>query len=912
MPYSVYEHLGLGELKHISTSLQFSDRSVKYPRGIIEDVLIHVDHFILPADFVILDMEEAEISGRELPLILGRPFMATVFEALKRPIDPYDCFHLEVMDCIIENTFIESSLKDPLEICISQHRMSFEKATILAAEADLNAVTSYLPWSQPKFEILPSSHAKLIPSIVQPPKLELKPLPTILKYVYLGDSETLPVIIAADLSQTEEEKLIRIHLEADSKPSREAQRCLNPNMKEVVRAEVLKLLDVGIIYPISDNKWVSPVQVVPKKSGITVVKNEHNELIPQRTVTGWWVCIDYRKLNSATRKDHFPLPFIDQMLERLAGHSHYCFLDGYSGYNQIPIVPEDQDKTTFTCPFDTFAYRRMPFGLCNAPATFQKCMMSIFSDMVERFIEVFMDDFLNFRGIVLGHMISSQGIEVDRAKVELISKLPPPISVKEVRSFLGHAECLTAFETLKKELTQAPDWTLPFEIMCDASDYAIGAVLRQRVDKLPHVIYYASRTLNDAQMYYSTTEKELLVVVFALEKFRSYLIGSKVIIFSDHAALRHLLTKKDAKPRLLRWILLLQEFDLDIKDKKGIKNVVADHLSRLVQEGGDLPINESFPDEQLFSIEQLPWCQRTGNLSSRSQMPLTNILEVELFDVWGIDFMGPFPISHGYLYIIVAVDYVSKWVEALPARTNDHKVVLNFLKEHIFTRFGTPRAIISDGGSHFINKPFDALMRKYNVTHKVATPYHPQTSGQVEVSNREIKHILEKTVNQNRKDWALRVSDACWAYRTAFKTPLGMSPYRLVFGKASGIARKLQLNELAELRNEAYENAKIYKDKTKIAHDKALVPKHFEPNQKVLLFNSRLRLFPGKLRSRWSRPFLVVLVFPHRAVEIQDMKTSSVFKVNGHHLKPYLEQIDTLQEQTKTLKVLYLDTPPSM
>ncbi|CAL2254704.1 unnamed protein product [Prunus armeniaca] len=281
--------------------------------------------------------------------------------------------------------------------------------------------------------------------------------------------------------------------------------------------------------------------------------------------------------------------------------------------------------------------------------------------MVERFIEVFMDDFSVFgssfdqclhhlslmlqrcqetnlilnwekchfmvkRGIVLGHIISSQGIEVDRAKVELISKLPPPISVKEVCSFLGHAECLTAFETLKKELTQAPiirapDWTLPFEIMCDASDYAIKAVLGQRVDKLPHVIYYASRTLNDAQLNYSTTEKELLAVVFALEKFRSYLIGSKVIIFSDHAALWHLLTKKDAKPRLLRWILLLQEFDLDIKDKKGIENVVADHLSRLVQEGGDLPINESFLDEQLFSIEQLPWYADIVNYLAQKYIP---------------------------------------------------------------------------------------------------------------------------------------------------------------------------------------------------------------------------------------------------------------------------------------------------
>ncbi|CAL9029758.1 unnamed protein product [Prunus brigantina] len=278
------------------------------------------------------------------------------------------------------------------------------------------------------------------------------------------------------------------------------------------------------------------------------------------------------------------------MLERLACHSHYCFLDGYSGYNQIAIAPEDQEKTTFTCPFGTFAYRRMPFGLCNAPATFQRCMMSVFSDMVERFIEVFMDDFSVFgsnfdnclnhlqlvlkrceecnlvlnwekchfmvqQGLVLGHVISSRGIEVDKAKIDIISKLPPPTSVKGVRSFLGHAGfyrrfikdfskisrplcallskdvefiwtegCMNAFNTLKKLLTSAPimmapDWNLPFELMCDASDYALGAVLGQRVKKVPHAIFYASRTLNDAQLNYSTTEKELLAVIFALEKF---------------------------------------------------------------------------------------------------------------------------------------------------------------------------------------------------------------------------------------------------------------------------------------------------------------------------------------------------------------------------------------------------------
>jgi len=167
-------------------------------------------------------------------------------------------------------------------------------------------------------------------------------------------------------------------------------------MKEEVRKEVLKLLEAGLIYPISDSAWVSPIQVVPKKGGMTFVQNARNDLIPTRTVTGWQICIDYRKLNEATRKDHFPLPFMDQMLERLTGQTYYCFLDGYSGYNQIMVDLRDQEKTAFTCPFGSFAYRRMPFGLCNAPATFQRCMLAIFSDMVEKSNEVFMDDFSVF------------------------------------------------------------------------------------------------------------------------------------------------------------------------------------------------------------------------------------------------------------------------------------------------------------------------------------------------------------------------------------------------------------------------------------------------------------------------------------------------------------------------------------
>ncbi|CAN6576718.1 unnamed protein product [Malus baccata var. baccata] len=892
MPYSIYASMNLGVLKNDGVIIQLADRSNAYPKGDLEDVLMQVNHLIFPADFYVLEMDESD-HAPSLPILLGRPFMKTartkidVFngtlsmefdgevvnfnlsDSIKYPSEDHSCFSIDIIDSLVQG-YLEDLNDDAFEKVITRGMELKTKGADPMLTHSTNETLHAMPPSEefielvaaleslPKhggkslnFDSIPISTNKLLPSIIQAPIFDLKPLPSHLKYIFLGENETLPAIISSSLTAQEEEKLVRvlkefkfalgwtladikgispttcihhIFLEEGAKPTREAQRCLNPPMMEVVKKEIIKLLDCGVIYPISDSRCVSPIQCVPKKSGVAVVENAENELVPTRIQTGWRVCIDYRKLNATTRKDHFPLPFLDQMLERLASHTFYCFLDGYSGYNQIVIALDYQEKTTFTCPFGTFAYRRMPFSLCNAPATFQRCMVSIFSDYVERIIEIFIDDFnvfgnsfyncldnltlilkccvetnlvLNWekchfmvkQGIVLGHIISEKGIEVDKSKIDLVHYLPSHTSVREVRSFLGHAgfyrqfikdfskiaqplcrllqkevsfefnkACEEAFNHLKDLLTTAPiltppDWSIPFELMCDASDYALGAVLGQRKNKLPHVIYYASRTLNDAQLNYSTTEKELLAVVFALDKFRSYLIGTKVIFFTDHAALRYLFTKKEAKPRLIRWMLLLQEFDIEIKDKKGSDNVVADHLSRLVPEEEVLPISETFPDEQLLSIK-------------------VPIFVVEIFYVWGIDFMGPFPSSFGFNYILLAIDYVSKWVEAKATQTNDSKVVADFVKTNIFSRFGMPRVLISDGGSHFCNRTIEALLKKYHVTHKVSTPYHPQTNGQAEVSNREIKQILEKTVGPNRKDWSLRLDDALWAYRMAYKTPI--------------------------------------------------------------------------------------------------------------------------------------------
>nr|GEW88512.1 reverse transcriptase domain-containing protein [Tanacetum cinerariifolium] len=909
MPLSVWEGLSLSELTPTCMNLELADRSVSKPIDFEPDPRVSL---ILGRCFLKTGRALIDVHKGELTLRIRNEAITYNLDQTVRYSTNYNQMMTNKIDVICEMYSQEvlsfsdvtasgnpTPYDDPFVFAASLTLTLFEDSdfllfeeavAFLGLEDDLNSPKFKPFYYDPEGDILLlkailnseplpplPNHEQYMPSykkelkvcevktvksfIDEPPEVELKDIPPHLEYAFLEGNNKLPVIIAKELGDEEKSALIKvlkshkqaiawklsdiqgmnpefcthkILMEEDYKLAMQHQRRVNPKIQDIIKKEVEKLLDAGLIYPISDSPWVSPVYCVPKKGGFTVVENEENELILTRLVTGWRVCIDYRKLNEATRKDHFPLPFMDQMIERLARNEYYCFLDSFS-----------------------------------------RCMLAIFHDMVEKTMEVFMDDFSVFgnsfenclsrldkmlqrcedtnlslnwekshfmvkEDIVLGHKISKNRIEVDRAKFDVIAKLPHPTTVKGIRSFLGHAgfyrrliqdfskisrsmthllkkntpfiffeDCIKAFQTLKKKLTEAPiliapNWDLPFELMRDVSDFTIGAVLGQRHEKNFKPIHYASKTMNDAESNYTTTEKEMLAVVYAFEKFRSYLIMNKSIVHTDHSALKYLFAKKDAKAGLLcaSWFADFVNYhagNLIVKEPLDI--LVACHNGPTGgHPGSNLTTKKIFnsgffwptiyKDAYEF-VKNCDSCQRQGKISQRDDMPQNSIQACEIFNMWGIDFMGPFSSSRGNKYILVAVNYLSKWVEAKALPTNDARVVCKFLKA-LFARFGSPRAIISDRGTHLCNDQFAKVMLKYGVTHRLSTAYHPQTIGQVEVSNRGLKRILKRTIGENRASWSDKLDDALWAFRTTYKTPIGCTSYKLVYGKACHLSIELE------------------------------------------------------------------------------------------------------------------------
>nr|GEU98374.1 reverse transcriptase domain-containing protein [Tanacetum cinerariifolium] len=784
MPLSVWNKLSLPELFPICMTLELADRSISCPVGVAEDVFVKVGKFHFPTDFVVIDFDAdprvllilrrsflktrhalIDVYEGELTLHVGNKAVTFNLDKTLRYFANYDdesinridvidvaCkeYSQEVLvffvsgnptsytepivstssptltpfrdsDFILEETDTFLAIED--ELISSEINDSYydSEGDILLLEEFLNDDPSLPPLPLQELKVVEPKNEKS--SIDEPPVVELKDLPPHLEYVFLEEFYTHKIL-----------------MEHDFKPVVQHQRRVNPYIHEVIKKEVLKLLDAELIYPISDSPWV------------------------------------------------------------------------YDGY------PSRYDQKTMEVFMDDFLVFRNSFGTCLSHLD----KMLKWCEDTNLCLNWEKSHFMVKEGIVLRHKISKNKIEVDKAKVDVIAKLPHPTTVKGIRSFLGHAsfyrrfiqdfskiarpmtrliekdtpfifskECIEAFQYLKKKLTEAPilvapDWDLPFELMCDASNFSI-----------------------------------------ANERITPSCLKSMRIKSSDGVFTAR-------KP-----LIFLRLATMDLPGRPELH------------------------------------CQKGGKISQRDEMPQNAIQVCEIFDVWGIDFLGPFPSSRGNKYILVAVDYLSKWVKVKALPTNDARVML-----------------------------------KYDVTHRLATAYHPQTSGQVEVSNRGLKRILERTIGENRASWSDKLDDALWAFRTAFKTPIECTPYKLVYKKAchlpielehkaywalkyanfnlltAGDHQKVELNELNKLRDQAYENSLIYKEKTKRIHDSKIKDLIFNVGDRVLLFSSRLKIFSGKLKTRWTRPFTVTQVFLYGTVELSQTDRPN-FKVNGHRLKHY-------------------------
>nr|GEU96289.1 DNA-directed DNA polymerase [Tanacetum cinerariifolium] len=563
MPLSVWNKLSLHNLSPTCMTLELADHLISRSVGVAKDVYVKVGTFHFPSDFVVVDFD----ADPRVPLILERSFLKT------------------------ERALIEV-FKGELTLRVGKGAITFNLDQTSRYSANYSDMTAkridvidmaYEEYSQEVFVFLNDFLLEEVDAFLAleddptSPEVDQSYLDSegdiLLLEAFLNDDPSLPPPNQGNYLSEVRKELKICEAESDKYSIDEP---LEVELKDLPPYLEYAFLEGDDKLPVIIEKDLS----MEEKIALITVLMSHKRAIA-------WKLSDNK--------------------ERLAGNQYYCFLDGFSGYFQIPIDPKDQEKTTFTCSYGMFAYRRMPFGICNAPGTFQRCMMAIFCDMIEKTMEVFMDDFLVFGNSFqscLSHLekMLKRRDEVDKAKVDVITKLPHPTTVKGIRSFLGHAGFY------RRKLTEAPiliapDWDMPFELMCEASDFAICAVLGQRQDKHFRPIHYAIKTMTEAESNSTTTEKEMLAMVYAFDKFWSYLIMNKSIMYTNHSALKYLFVKKDSKERLLRWVLLLQEFTFKVINTKEAENLAADHLSRLENLHQNVldpkEINESFPLETL-------------------------------------------------------------------------------------------------------------------------------------------------------------------------------------------------------------------------------------------------------------------------------------------------------------------------
>nr|GEY42237.1 retrovirus-related Pol polyprotein from transposon 17.6 [Tanacetum cinerariifolium] len=741
MPFFVRKRLSLPDLTPTCMTLELADRSISHPVGVAEDVYVNVGSFHFSADFVVVDFD----ADPRVPLILGRSFLKTestlidVFageltlrvgkEAITFNLDQISRYsanysdmtakRIDIIDMPVKNILrnsdflleeVDAFLSIEDEPTSSEFHQSYldPEGDILLLEAFLNDDPLLPPPNQRNYMSKVRKELKICEaktdksSVDEPTVVELKVLPPHLEYAFLEGEDKLPVIIAKDLSVEEKTALItvlkshkraiawklsdikginpeffthKIRMKEDFEPTVQHQRRVNPKIHDVIKQEVIKLLNARLIYPISDSPWVSPMHFVPKKGGFIVVENKDNELI------------------------------------------------------------------------------------------------------------------------------------------------------------------LTSLVTV-------------------GVDFAIGAVLGQRQDKHFRPIHYASKTITEAESNYTMTEKEMLVLVYAFEKFRSYLILNKSIVYTDHSALKYLFVKKESKARLLLWVLLLQEFTFKVVDTKGAENLAVDHLSRLEYPHQNVldpkEINESFPLETLNLISTLdnqstPWFADFANyhegnfiVKGMSSQQKSKFFKDEAIEILKACHSGPTGGHHGP----------------------------NYIARKVF-----------DSGFYWptIYRDAQNLVKNCDVC---------QRQGKISQKD-EMHKTPAKAVGENRASWSDKLDDALWAFRTTYKTPIGCTPYKLVYKKAfhfpvelehkaywvlkhanfdlktAGDHRKVQINEMNELCDQAYENSLIYKEKTKRLHDSKIKNRVFNIGDRVLLFNSRLKIFFGKLKSRWSGPFTISQVYPY-------------------------------------------------